>query len=139
MAAWEKAKREGTLEKWDLDDYKVKGGVIYNERHVPLPDHPATLVYLPLLPNRVQPEYDPSTAPFSSSYNLCWTKEQVDTIRKTGKANTHEGLETIRTVVREAYEKKKQARLSGRSQIPAGPPSQPAPPAGAPSAANDAT
>ncbi|CAD7067572.1 unnamed protein product [Tilletia caries] len=121
MAEWERAKAAGTLEKWDLDDYKVKDGIIYNERHVPLPDHPATLVYLPLLPNQVQPGYDPSTAPFSSSYNLCWTKEQVDTIRTTGKANTHEGLETIRTVVREAYEKKKAARIN-RTKVAAGPP-----------------
>ncbi|KAE8214439.1 hypothetical protein CF327_g2153 [Tilletia walkeri] len=138
MAEWERQKAAGTLEKWDLDDYKVKDGIIYNERHVPLPDHPATLVYLPLLPNQVQPDYDPSTAPFSSSYNLCWTKEQVDTIRKTGKANTHEGLETIRTVVREAYEKKKAARLNG-TKVPSGPPQQnPVQPAGSPAPASAA-
>ncbi|KAK0547455.1 hypothetical protein OC845_004087 [Tilletia horrida] len=114
MAEWEKKRAANELELWNLDDFKVKDGLIYNNHNVPLPDHPATLVYLPLLPNKVQPEYDPSTAPFSSSYNLTWTKEQVDTIRKTGKANTHEGLETIRHVVREAYEKKKAARLSGQ-------------------------
>ncbi|KAK0532205.1 hypothetical protein OC834_002692 [Tilletia horrida] len=132
MAEWERAKAAGTLEKWDLDDFKVKEGIIYNEKHVPLPDHPATLVYLPLLPHECQPDYDPATAPFSSSYNLCWTKEQVDTIRRTGKANTHEGLETIRTVVREAYEKKKKARLSGLAVPAAGPPEAPKEPAGAP-------
>lgn len=35
----------------------------------------------------LQHTYDPSTAPFSSSYNLVWTPEQVDSIRTTSRAN----------------------------------------------------
>lgn len=82
-----------------------------NERNVPQAKRPVTLVYLPLLPNKCQPDYDPSTAEFSSSYNLAWTNEQVEIIRRTSKANTVDALATIRTVVREAYERRKAERL----------------------------
>lgn len=62
-------------------------GIRYNKRHQPQADKGATLIYLPLLPNKCQPDYDPSTAPFSSSYNLVWTEEEVNIIRKTSRAN----------------------------------------------------
>ena len=42
----------------------------------------------------------------------CRTAEQVQTIRKTEKANVSESMPVIRQVIREAYEKKKQARLA---------------------------
>lgn len=124
MAEWQRRKAAGELQKWELDDFKVKqDGIMYNDKNVPLPTNPASLVYLPLLPNKVQPDYDPSTASFSSSYNLTWTKEQVDTIRATGMANIvslassvpltsqRDSLDTIREAVREVYERKKAARL----------------------------
>lgn len=82
-----------------------------NERNVPQAKRPVTMVYLPLLPNKCQPDYDPSTAEFSSSYNLAWTDEQVEIIRRTSKANTVDALAKIRTVVREAYERRKAERL----------------------------
>lgn len=70
------------------------------------------IVYLPLLPHAVQPDYDPSTADFSSSYNLVWTQHQVETLRITAEANVRQALPTIRSVIREAYQRKKAARLA---------------------------
>ncbi|CAO1618095.1 unnamed protein product [Parajaminaea phylloscopi] len=83
----------------------------YNARHQPQCTRKSRLLYMPLLPHRCQPEYDPSTAPFSSSYNLAWTQEQVDTIRKTANADALEGCDTLRGLIRGAYEAKRAARL----------------------------
>ena len=47
------------------------------------------------------------TAPFSSSYNLTWTPEQVATIRKTSFQNTRDAMGVLRNAVRETYELKK--------------------------------
>lgn len=88
-------------------------GVRYNERHQPQATRDTTMIYMPLLPHACQPTYDPSTAPFSSSYNLVWTEEQVGIIRKTSRACVVEGIEAIRKAVREIYEAKKAARLGG--------------------------
>ena len=88
MMAWQQRKAAGELKEWELDNFEMgDDGLIYNDKHVPLAQNEAVLVYHPLLPNKVQPAYDPSTAQFSSSYNLRWTAEQVGMIRKTANAN----------------------------------------------------
>lgn len=79
---------------------------------MPLATRPVSLVYCPLFPNKVNPGYDPSGAAFSGSYNLKWTEEQVQTIRLTARANFKEGLECIRLVVGEAYQRRKAERLA---------------------------
>ncbi|KZO96364.1 FabD/lysophospholipase-like protein [Calocera viscosa TUFC12733] len=89
------------------------GPILYNKRHQPQARRDMTMVYLPLLPNKVQPEYDPSNAPWSSSYNLVWTPEQIQTLEKTQKQNFNDSLDTIRAVIKEAYNKRKADRLSG--------------------------
>ncbi|KAI7779032.1 hypothetical protein LA080_001378 [Diaporthe eres] len=45
------------------------------------------IVYCPLLPNAVRPDFDPSTAAFSTSYNLVWTPEQIKLLLATSEAN----------------------------------------------------
>ncbi|EPQ29938.1 uncharacterized protein PFL1_02610 [Pseudozyma flocculosa PF-1] len=71
-------------------------------------------VYCPLLPNSAQPDFDPSTASFSNSYNLVWTPEQVETLIRTSSANLERhAIHTIREAIREAYEAKKARRLAG--------------------------
>jgi phospholipase A2 len=70
-----------------------------------------TMVQVPLLPNKAQPSYDPAHAEFSNSFNLVWTPEQVLKITETQKANMKEAIATIKAVIREAYERKKAARL----------------------------
>ncbi|KAJ7703025.1 acyl transferase/acyl hydrolase/lysophospholipase [Mycena rosella] len=88
-------------------------GVVYNDKHQPQAWRDVLLVYLPLLPNAVNPTYDPSTAPFSSSYNLVWTPDEVDSIYKTTFENVRNGLATIKLAVREAYERRRAARMAG--------------------------
>ncbi|EJU02610.1 FabD/lysophospholipase-like protein [Dacryopinax primogenitus] len=89
------------------------GPVLYNNRHQPQARRNVTMVYMPLLPNKVQPSYDPATAPWSSSYNLVWTPEQIQTLEKTQKQNIYDSMDTIKAVIREAYENRKKYRLSG--------------------------
>ncbi|CEH19394.1 Lysophospholipase [Ceraceosorus bombacis] len=89
-----------------------RDGIRYNHRHQPQATKACKMIYMPLLPHACQPNYDPSTAPFSSSYNLEWTPEQVETIRKTARACVAEGLSAIREEVRAVYGAKKAARLA---------------------------
>ena len=73
------------------------------------------LVYCPLFPNAVQPGFDPSTAHYSTSYNLVWTADQVRALLRTAMANVEEGsrsIEVIRAAVRDAYEARRARRLA---------------------------
>jgi len=77
-------------------------------------------VYCPLLPNAVQPGFDPTTAHYSTSYNLIWTADQVRALLRTAMANVEENsyaVGVIRDAVREAYENKKKARLTREAQL----------------------
>ncbi len=73
--------------------------------------HESTMIYMPLLPNdgAVQ-DFDPSTAKFSGSYNLVWTPEQVEMLIKVCLANFAASEDTIKTVLREAWLKKRTQR-----------------------------
>lgn len=76
-------------------------------------------VYCPLLPNAAQPGFDPTTAHYSTSYNLIWTADQVRALLRTAMANVEEGsraVGVIREAVREAYESRKKTRLERESQ-----------------------
>ena len=76
-------------------------------------------VYCPLLPNAVQPGFDPTTAHYSTSYNLIWTADQVRALLRTAMANVEEGsraVGVIREAVREAYESRKKTRLEREAQ-----------------------
>ena len=94
------------------------------------------IVYCPLLPSSVQPEFDPAvsaiklriglcfepdhwivavrqTAPFSTSYNLVWTPEQITALYRTTGANTEQHvLQPAIEAIRAAYHAKKRKRLS---------------------------
>lgn len=71
------------------------------------------LIYCPLLPNPTNPAYDPSTSPFSNSYNLVWTPAQVKTLLTTSEANLElYALQMIKQVMRKVYYDKKAARLA---------------------------
>lgn len=76
-------------------------------------------VYCPLLPNAAQPGFDPTTAHYSTSYNLIWTADQVRALLRTAMANVEEGsraVGVIREAVREAYESRKKTRLEREAQ-----------------------
>jgi phospholipase A2 len=72
-----------------------------------------TAVYMPLLPNeKAVKGYDPSTAKFSGSYNLVWTPEQVQMLVDVSRANFQDGQDVIKLALREAWERKRDLRLS---------------------------
>lgn len=77
-----------------------------------------TMIYMPLLPNeRAVPDFDPSTAKFSGSYNLVWTPEQVEMLVKVCVANFVDGQATVKEALREAWQKKKAAREGAMSGL----------------------
>lgn len=77
----------------------------------PVSETECTMLYLPLLPNqKAVPDFDPSTCPWSGSYNLVWTAPQVETLVNLCKANFTEGQATIKEVLHEAWQRKKAAR-----------------------------
>lgn len=74
----------------------------------PACEQDCTMVYMPLLANEKEVKgFDPSTAKFSGSFNLVWTSEQVETLVRLSAANFRAGESTIKTVLREAWLKKK--------------------------------
>ncbi|KAK8092002.1 phospholipase A2 [Apiospora hydei] len=69
------------------------------------------IIYCPLLPNGINPGFDPSTASFSTSYNLVWKPEQVKLLFKTAEANLSEyAIHAIKRVTRHVYEENKKRR-----------------------------
>ncbi|KZO97131.1 FabD/lysophospholipase-like protein [Calocera viscosa TUFC12733] len=99
-------------EGWYYTDGGIgRGTILCNEKDQPQARRGMLLVYAPLIPNRVHPDFDPSSATFSDSYNLVWTPEQVYTIAETQRANITNALPTIREAIREVYERKKRERL----------------------------
>ncbi|CAG1960804.1 unnamed protein product [Fusarium graminearum] len=69
------------------------------------------IIYCPLLPNGTNPNFNPSTASFSTSTNLMWTSDQVQSVLMTAEANiTRYALDTIKRVVRKVYQDKKAHR-----------------------------
>lgn len=87
----------------------------------------ANMVYMPLLANeRAVPHFNPANSKFSSSYNLIWTPEQVETLMRVCAGNYAQGEPTLRQALREAWERKRAAR-DGRVWTP--PPGTGEPPA----------
>ncbi|KAF5022165.1 hypothetical protein F66182_5752 [Fusarium sp. NRRL 66182] len=76
------------------------------------------IVYCPLLPNGLNPDFHPSTASFSTSLNLVWTPDQVKTLVAAVEANASMyAIETVRRVMRRVYEDKKAVRMGELPRI----------------------
>jgi len=77
----------------------------------PVVQRDCTMVYMPLLPNeRAVPDYDPSTAKFSGSYNLVWTPEQIEMLVKVCAQNFKDGEPIVKTALKDAWQRKKVER-----------------------------
>ena len=64
------------------------------------------MIYMPLLPNeRECPDYDPSTAKSSGSYNLVWTPQQIEMLIKVCAANHEDGQEVVKEALHEAWQR----------------------------------
>lgn len=80
--------------------------------------HKSTMIYMPLLPNETAvPDFDPSTAKFSGSYNLVWTPEQVEMLITVCLANFADSEDNIKDVLREAWLKKRKQREGGDASV----------------------
>lgn len=85
----------------------------------PVNKRECTMIYMPLLPNEsAVPDFDPSTAKFSGSYNLVWTPDQVDTLIKVCKGNFKDGEATVKEALHEAWQRRKAERESGAETAP---------------------
>jgi phospholipase A2 len=74
--------------------------------------HPSSMIYMPLLPNgKAVPDFDPSTAKFSGSYNLVWSPQQVEMLIKVCTQNFKDGEPAMKLLLMEAYERKRNVRL----------------------------
>jgi cytosolic phospholipase A2 len=103
---------DGTLAKRPPTVTDSYGNTVANPP-APACHRDCTMVYMPLLPNeRAAPDFDPSTAKFSGSYNLVWTPEQVEMLVKVCVQNFRDGEETVKTALREAWQRKKAERES---------------------------
>lgn len=90
------------------------GNVVTNPP-APIVHQECTMIYMPLLPNmKVVPDFDPSTAKFSGSYNLVWTPEQVQMLIDVCKQNFADGKALIKECLHEAWLKKKARREAGQ-------------------------
>lgn len=74
--------------------------------------NPITLVYFPLIVNEnYDPEFDPQSAEFCSTWNFVYTSEQVDKLHGLAEANIKDNIEKVRKVVKETWLRKRSDRL----------------------------
>ncbi|KAG2204450.1 hypothetical protein INT47_005241 [Mucor saturninus] len=74
--------------------------------------NPITVVYFPLIVNEnYDPEFDPQSAEFCSTWNFVYTSEQVDKLHELAEANIKDNLEKVRKVVKETWLRKRSDRL----------------------------
>ncbi|KAL9552456.1 hypothetical protein MBANPS3_003755 [Mucor bainieri] len=74
--------------------------------------NPITLVYFPLIVNEnYDPEFDPQTAEFCSTWNFVYSSEQVNKLHGLGEANVKDNLEKVRKVIKETWKRKRDERL----------------------------
>ncbi|KAG0200870.1 hypothetical protein BGX28_006181 [Mortierella sp. GBA30] len=74
--------------------------------------HPITLIYFPLIPNEeYQKEFNPAIDPFCSTFNFEIKEEQVELLAGLGEKNFGKGLEEVRSVLKETWQRKKKLRL----------------------------
>ncbi|KAG9324934.1 hypothetical protein KVV02_005173 [Mortierella alpina] len=79
--------------------------------------HPITLIYFPLIPNvEYQKEFNPALDPFCSTFNFEIKEEQVELLAGLGEKNFGKGLEDVRKVLKETWQRKKRQRLEREKQ-----------------------
>ncbi|CEG69427.1 hypothetical protein RMATCC62417_05504 [Rhizopus microsporus] len=75
--------------------------------------NPITLVYFPLIVNRnYDPDFDPQTAEFCSTWNFVYTIEQVNKLHGLAVANVKDNIEKVRKVVKDIWKRKREERLN---------------------------
>ncbi|KAI8967489.1 acyl transferase/acyl hydrolase/lysophospholipase [Mycotypha africana] len=103
---------EATSKEQDLISRHDDDEVDTNEYVVTRRKQPITLAYFPYIVNpRYDPDFDPQEAEFCSTWNFVYTSEQIDKATGLAEANWNDNVDTIRSLLRKVWEKKRQARL----------------------------
>lgn len=89
----------------------ANGEPVLGDYNTPQASKPVALAYMPLLSNKIDPEFNPCTAPFVGSYNLKYTPDQVQQLTDTILANWRECEQKVKDLVIEVWQKKKAARM----------------------------
>ncbi|KAI7875620.1 FabD/lysophospholipase-like protein [Lichtheimia hyalospora FSU 10163] len=83
------------------------------------PDHhPVTLIYFPLISNpNYDPEFDPQTAEFCSTWNFVYSPGQVQQLMDLAETNFNDNVDHVRQVLRKVWERKRDQRLARERAI----------------------
>ncbi|CAO3686102.1 unnamed protein product [Rhizopus stolonifer] len=77
--------------------------------------NPITLIYFPLIVNdKYDPEFDPQTAEFCSTWNFVYTKEQVNKLHELSTVNVKDNIEKVRKAIKDVWARKRDERLNKR-------------------------
>ncbi|KAG1450750.1 hypothetical protein G6F56_008257 [Rhizopus delemar] len=75
--------------------------------------NPITLIYFPLIVNNnYDPEFDPQTTEFCSTWNFVYTKEQVNKLHGLSTANVKDNIEKVRKAIKDVWARKRDERLN---------------------------
>jgi phospholipase A2 len=79
--------------------------------------NPISLVYFPLIVNEAyDPDFDPQTAEFCSTWNFVYSSEQVNKLHGLTEANIKDNLEKVCKVIKDTWKRKRDERLK-RSRL----------------------
>ncbi|OAD02793.1 hypothetical protein MUCCIDRAFT_37692 [Mucor lusitanicus CBS 277.49] len=94
------------------------GGASTTTTSYPENTNPITLVYFPLIVNEnYDPEFDPQTAEFCSTWNFVYSSEQVNKLHGLAEANVKDNLEKVRKVIKETWKRKRDERLKREGDL----------------------
>ncbi|CAG8578957.1 8825_t:CDS:2 [Ambispora gerdemannii] len=97
----------------EVYDYTPNGKE--RDGHTPAATHDTTLVYMPFLANeKVDKDFIPATSKVCAFNCFTYTPENVDLVTRLAKQNWSEVEEIVKSVIKDAWEKKKIARLNAK-------------------------
>ncbi|KAF7724212.1 hypothetical protein EC973_001231 [Apophysomyces ossiformis] len=83
------------------------------ERETTYPEriNPITIIYFPLIGNdSYDPDFDPQTAEFCSTWNFVYTADQVSKLSGLAERNMRDNVDQIKSVLRTVWERKRRHR-----------------------------
>ncbi|CAG8618141.1 4810_t:CDS:1, partial [Diversispora eburnea] len=85
-----------------------------NDEFLPPAQKQFVLCYLRYLQNdKVDPNFEPATASFSTRFNFDYSTAQVDLMTRLAKANWLESEKQVKEIIIDTWNKKRDARLNG--------------------------
>ncbi|KAI8374151.1 acyl transferase/acyl hydrolase/lysophospholipase [Radiomyces spectabilis] len=79
--------------------------------------NPITVLYFPFIVNEgFDPDFDPQTAEFCSTWNFVYTPEQIAKVTGLAQANLNDNIDTVRQVLKSTWERKRNKRYITENQ-----------------------